>query len=190
MADTGVFPPNVNVHAYAQPNLPETNVTTPEVVEPIKQLYNPTPLGLPGSLSSIGRRNPIIRKKQNKHHLTNVERITPSLGTIINSPSPDIDQAMNLRIFFMRHSKSCSNMLRENETATGFRLKDVSQKIRDAPLSEKGVEMARAYKAKLTTVLSSIGILTPETYIGASELTRAQQTTNRKPSTATVLVTL
>lgn len=85
-------------------------------------------------------------------------------------------QVPKLRIFLMRHSKSCSNMLREHAEVTGFDLGKVSQKVRDTPLSEIGMRMASTYGPRLRAALTERDLLTESTTIAASELLRAQQT--------------
>ena len=83
---------------------------------------------------------------------------------------------LNLRIFFMRHAKSCSNMLRDNGERKRFDLDEVSQELQDPPLSDKGKEMAELFAPTLQTILTEKGILNESTILAASELVRAQQT--------------
>ena len=89
-------------------------------------------------------------------------------------------EPLNLSIFFMRHAKSCSNMLRESAKGKPMVLsnilKDASRVLQDPPLSNHGKAMAEAYADELKRTLTANGILTPSTIIGSSDLTRAQQT--------------
>ena len=88
----------------------------------------------------------------------------------------NVKPLLNLRIFFMRHAKSCSNMLRDNGERKRFDLDEVSQQLQDPPLSDKGKEMAELYAPTLQTILTEKGILNESTILAASELVRAQQT--------------
>ena len=75
-----------------------------------------------------------------------------------------------IKLFLMRHSKSCSNHLRESEDDT------VSQAVRDPGLTEIGTRWARDYAPVLRERLGSAGFDIDGALIGASALRRAQDT--------------
>jgi len=74
----------------------------------------------------------------------------------------------------IRHSKSCSNLLRNNPKTEEF-----SQQIRDPALTAIGAEMADAYGPLLAHRLKMHDIHLENAIIGASELRRAQETAKR-----------
>ena len=74
----------------------------------------------------------------------------------------------------MRHSRSCSNLARDN--ATTEEETNASQQIRDPALSQIGLAMARSYGPRLQAKLRDMG-LNPETaLLGSSYLRRARET--------------
>jgi broad specificity phosphatase PhoE len=83
---------------------------------------------------------------------------------------------VHVKIFLMRHSRSCSNLARDN--ATTEEQKNASQQIRDPALSQIGLAMARSYGPRLAAKLRSLGFsLQSDTAIlGSSYLRRARET--------------
>ena len=77
-----------------------------------------------------------------------------------------------IKLFLMRHSKSCSNHIRE-EAAAGV---IVSKEIRDPGLSTLGTSAARAYGPALRRRLAAEGFDLDGAFVGASALRRAQDT--------------
>ena len=85
-----------------------------------------------------------------------------------------------IKLFLMRHSKSCSNHMRSEAF-------DVSQAIRDPGLSEVGTAMATTYGPRLRAKLRKKGFVVDRAIIAASTLRRAQDTAfltfDRRPIT-------
>ncbi len=81
-----------------------------------------------------------------------------------------------MKIFLMRHSRSCSNLARDN--ATTEEETNASQQIRDPALSQIGLAMARSYGPRLAAKLRSLGFsLNPNSaLLGSSYLRRARET--------------
>jgi len=78
---------------------------------------------------------------------------------------------MRVKIFLMRHSKSCSNHMRsldENDT--------IGQQIRDPGLTAIGHKMAAAYQPLLQKRLAEAGFDLDTAVIGSSALRRAKET--------------
>lgn len=67
-------------------------------------------------------------------------------------------------------------MIRDYGSIKGLSLDDASKQLQDPPLSDQGIDMAHEYSEPLKIILTREGLLTEETVLGASELTRAQQT--------------
>jgi broad specificity phosphatase PhoE len=86
-----------------------------------------------------------------------------------------------IKLFLIRHSKSCSNHVREGESDD-----DISKGIRDPGLSTVGFKNARRYGPVLRKRLASVGFDTGGALITASTLRRAQDTAflifGRRPS--------
>jgi phosphohistidine phosphatase SixA len=78
-----------------------------------------------------------------------------------------------IKLFLMRHSKSCSNHVREEESDDGA---FISKGIRDPALSVIGTRNARRYGPVLRKRLASDGFDTDKALIAASTLRRAQLT--------------
>ena len=74
-----------------------------------------------------------------------------------------------IQLFLMRHSTSCSNLVRENET-------HLSQRIRDPELSVEGQRLAERYRPHLQKRLESAGFDVETAIIASSTLQRAKQT--------------
>lgn len=75
-----------------------------------------------------------------------------------------------IKLFLMRHSKSCSNHVREQAAV------DTSQAIRDPGLTDIGARNAEAYGPRLQARLRKEGFDCDHALIGASALGRAQET--------------
>ena len=99
---------------------------------------------------------------------------------------PTIDQVLTqwklsigtIRIAFVRHAISCSNALRmrNDRFGAGLYLNALSTNIKDAPLSEKGEQLAQAYSPTIQGILQGYGFVPATTTYAASSLRRAQQT--------------
>jgi len=74
-----------------------------------------------------------------------------------------------IQLFLMRHSTSCSNLVRENET-------HLSQRIRDPELSVEGQRLAERYRPHLQKRLQAAGFDVETAIIASSTLQRAKQT--------------
>jgi hypothetical protein len=74
-----------------------------------------------------------------------------------------------IQLFLMRHSTSCSNLVRENET-------HLSQRIRDPELSVEGKRLAERYRPHLQKKLEAEGFDVKKAIIASSTLQRAKQT--------------
>lgn len=74
-----------------------------------------------------------------------------------------------IQLFLMRHSTSCSNLVRENET-------HLSQRIRDPELSVEGQRLAERYRPHLQKKLEAEGFDMETAIIASSTLQRAKQT--------------
>jgi broad specificity phosphatase PhoE len=86
--------------------------------------------------------------------------------------------ARPIRLFLIRHSKSCANFVRhaaETEDPA-HPLVAASQTIRDPALTEVGRAMARAWSPRLHEILTDHGIAIDTAVIGASALGRARET--------------
>lgn len=86
--------------------------------------------------------------------------------------------ARPIRLFLIRHSKSCANFVRhaaESEDPA-HPLVAASQQIRDPALTEVGRAMARAWSPHLHEKLTEHGITLDTAIIGASALGRARET--------------
>lgn len=81
---------------------------------------------------------------------------------------------VHVKIFLMRHSRSCSNLARHN--ATTEEQKEASQQIRDPALSQIGLAMARSYGPRLAAKLQSLGLQPETALLGSSYLRRARET--------------
>lgn len=81
---------------------------------------------------------------------------------------------VHVKIFLMRHSRSCSNLARDN--ATTEEEKNASQQIRDPSLSRIGLAMARAYGPRLQASLRAAGLNPNSALLGSSYLRRARET--------------
>lgn len=75
-----------------------------------------------------------------------------------------------MRVFLMRHSKSCSNHLRSEG------VEELSQQIRDPGLTAIGQKMVDSYCASLQKKLTDVGFDLDTAIIGSSALLRAKQT--------------
>lgn len=80
-----------------------------------------------------------------------------------------------IKLFLMRHSKSCSNHVREEEESDD-RASVISKGIRDPGLSFRGTRNAKRYGPVLRKRLASEGFIAGEALIAASTLRRAQVT--------------
>lgn len=74
----------------------------------------------------------------------------------------------------MRHSRSCSNLVRHN--ATTEEETRASQQIRDPALSQIGLAMARSYGPRLQVKLRAMGLNPDNATLGSSYLRRARET--------------
>ncbi len=78
-----------------------------------------------------------------------------------------------IKLFLMRHSKSCSNHVRSSDSNPNI---VVSKEIRDPGLSTLGSSAAHAYGPILRRRLADKGFELDRAFIGASALRRAQDT--------------
>jgi len=76
---------------------------------------------------------------------------------------------MRIKFFLMRHSKSCSNLVRATD-------EDASQSIRDPGLTQMGAQAARAYGPRLRQKLAAEGFDVGNAVITSSKLQRAKET--------------
>ena len=76
---------------------------------------------------------------------------------------------MRIKFFLMRHSKSCSNLVRATD-------EDASQSIRDPGLTRMGAQAARAYGPRLRQKLAAEGFDVGNAVITSSKLQRAKET--------------
>jgi hypothetical protein len=76
-----------------------------------------------------------------------------------------------MKLFLIRHSKSCSNLQRENEAT-----REIGREIRDPGLSNQGTQMVKAYGPVLTARLKDAGLDPATTFLGSSGLARAATT--------------
>ena len=86
---------------------------------------------------------------------------------------------VHIKLFLMRHSKSCSNLVRTYAANADDNTDPVvvaSQAIHDPGLTDVGVRKARAYGPRLLTRLRKEGFDCDHALIGASALSRAQET--------------
>jgi hypothetical protein len=87
------------------------------------------------------------------------------------APAANSRGPYNLKIFFLRHAKSCSNMLRKD-----YDLEVASQQLRDPPLSTQGIAHAQLYTRAIAESLARLEFRVEDAVIASSELIRAQQT--------------
>jgi broad specificity phosphatase PhoE len=78
-----------------------------------------------------------------------------------------------MKLFLIRHSKSCSNLLREDDA-----MHHISKKVRDPGLSTHGVEIATTYGPALKKCLEEKGLDVSKALIASSGLARASHTAN------------
>ena len=87
-----------------------------------------------------------------------------------------------MKLFLIRHSKSCSNLQRENEATRA-----AGCEIRDPGLSRQGVQMVKAYGPALKKRLAAAGFDLKTAFLGSSGLARAATTAKllfgREPET-------
>jgi hypothetical protein len=76
-----------------------------------------------------------------------------------------------MKLFLIRHSKSCANLQRENEAT-----RDIGREIRDPGLSHQGTQMVKAYGPALTARLKGAGLDPEVAFLGSSGLARAATT--------------
>jgi hypothetical protein len=101
---------------------------------------------------------------------------------------------MEIKLMFIRHSKSCSNFIRElsryNHTRNRKeRIKSLSSKIQDPGLTSIGHEMAKKYGPELRIKAVDAGFDIDSATIGSSALRRAKQTVKLLfPTTQKVVV--
>ena len=81
---------------------------------------------------------------------------------------------VHVKLFLMRHSRSCSNLARDN--ATTEEETRASQQIRDPALSQIGLAMARSYGPRLQAKLRDMGLNPDTALLGSSYLRRARET--------------
>ena len=78
-----------------------------------------------------------------------------------------------IKLFLMRHSKSCCNHIRHDKDTADIPL---SQKIRDPALSTEGYRIAKLYGPILRKRLDNAGFDVANAIIASSQLQRAKQT--------------
>lgn len=78
-----------------------------------------------------------------------------------------------IKLFLMRHSKSCCNHIRHDKGTADIPL---SQKIRDPALSTEGQRVAKLYGPILRNRLNKAGFDVENAIIASSQLKRAKQT--------------
>jgi phosphohistidine phosphatase SixA len=76
-----------------------------------------------------------------------------------------------IKLFLMRHSKSCCNHIRHNEADI-----PLSQEIRDPALSIEGYRVASEYGPRIRSCLQKAGFNVPTALITSSRLRRAKET--------------
>jgi broad specificity phosphatase PhoE len=76
-----------------------------------------------------------------------------------------------MKLFLIRHSKSCSNLMREDE-----KTRDISREIRDPGLSRQGAQMVQAYGLALRKRLTAAGFDLKSAFLASSGLARASTT--------------
>lgn len=76
-----------------------------------------------------------------------------------------------MKLFLIRHSKSCSNLQRENE-----KTRAAGCEIRDPGLSRQGIQMVKAYGPALKKRLKAAGLDPELAFLGSSGLARASTT--------------
>lgn len=76
-----------------------------------------------------------------------------------------------MKLFLIRHSKSCSNLMREDE-----KTRDISREIRDPGLSRQGAQMVQAYGPALRKRLTAAGFDLKTAFLASSGLARAATT--------------
>ena len=81
---------------------------------------------------------------------------------------------MRVKLFLMRHAKSCSNFVREIGDSTHH--KNVSQSIRDPGLTAAGIQVSKTYGPIVRDNLLAFGIDTASAFHGSSGLLRAKET--------------
>jgi broad specificity phosphatase PhoE len=87
-----------------------------------------------------------------------------------------------MKLFLIRHSKSCSNLMREDE-----KTREISREIRDPGLSRQGAQMVQAYGPALRKRLTAAGFDLKTAFLASSGLARAATTAKllfgREPET-------
>jgi len=78
-----------------------------------------------------------------------------------------------IKLFLMRHSKSCCNHIRHDSVSPDIQL---SQEIRDPALSIEGHRVAVEYGPRIRSCLQKAGFDVPTALITSSRLQRAKQT--------------
>ena len=81
---------------------------------------------------------------------------------------------VHVKIFLMRHSRSCSNLVRHYATTDAQT--EASQQISDPALSRIGLAMARSYGPRLQASLRAAGLNPDTAILGSSYLRRARET--------------
>jgi serine/threonine protein kinase len=144
----------------------------------------------PSLLSNI--QLPRIGSTRNRINMESITNLIEKMLHLNIAKRPTIDQVLGewkeitgdvsiegpkIRIAFVRHAISCSNAIRMKHHRFDSGYNNLSQKIKDSPLSDLGKELAEKYSPSIKKDLKTLGFGSG-TNLASSSLLRARQTLN------------